>query len=164
MFDSFFDSIESSTINEYADVKVTLYPINEYNLDGLKILYHNTLKLGGDNKNVQTATYSPKLFLPEFLNKYWRKISYVTTLYSFSLTKIINDQIVIKNFECRTRGFESEEEMDEFFSDKTYHQLVFHSIIKTIDLQTLKTSFRIRYVDISETKEIRDVKLNEILE
>jgi hypothetical protein len=71
-------------INVNIDPKsISVYPIGENNLEGIKILIDSCFRMGGENNNVRMATVDPTLWLGHFLDKHWTKISYVTSLPSF---------------------------------------------------------------------------------
>jgi hypothetical protein len=142
---------------------ISVYPVGENNLEGVKILIDNCFRMGSDNSNVRMATVDPSLWLGQFLDKHWTKISYVTSLPSFNIMKVEDNKIVSKNYNCLTKEFESEDLINEFFEKSRWKTFVLFSIIKYVDLLNLSISYRVRYADITEKYEERDNKLEEIL-
>ena len=47
--------------NSYTQKDISLYPVGEYNLDGIIVLIENCKRMASDNTNVQWATVSPSL-------------------------------------------------------------------------------------------------------
>jgi len=164
IFKKFISNINGSTQLTNTDIKsISVYPIGENNLEGIKILIDNCFRMGSDNSNVRMATVDPSLWLGQFLDKHWNKISYVTSMPSFNILKVENNQIVSKNYNCLTKEFESDELINEFFEKGRWKTFVLFSIIKYVDLVNLNTSYHVRYADITEKYEERDNKIEEIL-
>jgi hypothetical protein len=164
IFKDFIKNLNGPTQLVNTDPKnISVYPIGENNLEGIKILIDNCFRMGSDNSNVRMATVDPSLWLGQFLDKHWNKISYVTSMPSFNILKVENNQIVSKNYNCLTKEFESDELINEFFEKGKWKTFVLFSIIKYVDLVNLNTSYRLRYADITEKYEERDNKLEEIL-
>jgi hypothetical protein len=102
--------------------------------------------------------------MPELLNKYWDKISYVSAMPICNLLKIDGDDIVNMNYTTISKSFNSESELDDFFNSITkYNRLAFFSIMKIADLRTLSISYQVRYFDTTQKNEIRDEKIKDIL-
>ena len=164
IFKEFIKNISGLTQLANTDPKsISVYPIGENNLEGIKILIDNCFRMGSDNNNVRMATVDPSLWLGQFLDKHWTKISYVTSLPSFVIMKVIDNKIVSKQYNTETKEFESEDLINDFFEKGRWKTLVLFSIIKYVDLLTLNISYRVRYADITEKYEERDNKLEEIL-
>jgi hypothetical protein len=163
IFKDFIQNIRQQT-NINADPKtISVYPIGENNLEGIKILIDNCFRMGGENNNVKMATVDPSLWLGDFLDKHWNKISYVTSLPTFMIMKVIDNKVISKQYSSETKEFESEELVNEFFEKGRWKTFVLFSIIKYVDLLTLTISYRVKYADITEKYEERDNKINEIL-
>jgi hypothetical protein len=163
IFKDFIQNIRQQT-NINADTKtISVYPIGENNLEGIKILIDNCFRMGGENNNVRMATVDPSLWLGDFLDKHWNKISYVTSLPTFMIMKVIDNKVISKQYSSETKEFESEELVNEFFEKGRWKTFVLFSIIKYVDLLTLTISYRVKYADITEKYEERDNKINEIL-
>ena len=163
IFKDFIQNIRQQT-NINADPKtISVYPIGENNLEGIKILIDNCFRMGGENNNVKMATVDPSLWLGDFLDKHWNKISYVTSLPTFMIMKVIDNKVISKQYSSETKEFESEELVNEFFEKGRWKTFVLFSIIKYVDLLTLTISYRVKYADITEKYEERDNKLEEIL-
>jgi hypothetical protein len=163
IFKDFIQNIRQQT-NINADPKtISVYPIGENNLEGIKILIDNCFRMGGENNNVRMATVDPSLWLGDFLDKHWNKISYVTSLPTFMIVKVVDNKVISKQYSSETKEFESEELVNEFFEKGRWKTFVLFSIIKYVDLLTLTISYRVRYADITEKYEERDNKINEIL-
>jgi hypothetical protein len=142
---------------------ISVYPIGENNLEGVKILIDNCFRMGSDNSNVRMATVDPSLWLDKFLNKNWNRISYVSSTPSFNITKVVDNKIVSKHYNTETKQFESEDIINEFFESGRWKSFVIFSIVKYVDVVSLSISYHVRYADITEKYEERDNKLEEIL-
>lgn len=142
---------------------ISLYPISEFNLEGVKILFNNCKNVGTDNSNVRIATVDPALWLGDFLDKYWKKISYVSSAIKFTVYQIEGNSIVNKEFSIITKEFKSEEELDDIFKDGQYKSLVLFSVMKIVNLIDLTYLYRVRYSDITQKYEIRDKKINDLI-
>jgi hypothetical protein len=142
---------------------IQVYPIGENNLEGIKILIDNCFRMGNDNSNVRVATVDPSLWLGQFLDKHWNRISYVTSVPTFNIMKVEDNQLISKNYNCVMKEFESDELINEFFEKGIWKTFVIFSIIKHVELVTLSSTYRVRYADITEKYEERDNKIKEIL-
>jgi hypothetical protein len=158
--------LESIIRTSKSDTSVSIYPISDYNLEGLKILIDNCIRMGSENNsNVEIATVSPALWLGQILDKHWNKISYVTSLPTFEVLKFDQDQgIIKKTYRCDTATFDNEGDIDDFFNKNKFKKLVIFSITKQVRLDTLQSQYNIRYSDITEKYEERDIKINSILD
>jgi hypothetical protein len=164
IFKDFIKNLNGPTQLTNTDPKsISVYPIGENNLEGIKILIDNCFRMGSDNSNVRMATVDPSLWLGQFLDKHWTKISYVTSMPSFHIMKVVDNKIVSKQYNAETKEFESEDLVNDFFEKGRWKTFVLFSIIKYVDLVNLSTSYRLRYADITEKYEERDNKLEEIL-
>jgi hypothetical protein len=165
IFKEFIKNINSPFQLNNADPKnISVYPISIDNLEGIKILIDNCMRMGSENNNnVTIATLSPTIWLGEFLDKYWQNISYVTTLPKFDMFKIEDNKIISKSYSVLTSEFSSDDEIDRFFIEGRWKKFVLYSIIKYANLEDLSTSYRIRFADITEKYEERENKLQEIL-
>lgn len=165
----FKDFIENAT-NGFSAVKsvdtktVSLYPISEYNLEAIKYLIENCSRANQDNKNVRIATIDTSLWLGDFLDKHWDKISYVCTMPRFDVLKVEGNKIMTKTYDVGSDKFDTEEELEKFFNEGQWKKFVIYNITKYADLSTMKTYYNIRYADITEKYEMRDNKINSILE
>lgn len=162
IFQKYLEFISRTPQNPTA---ISIYPISDYNLEGLKMLLDNCVRMGSENNNnVEIATVNPSLWLGQFLDKHWDKISYVSTLPSFDVLKVDdNNEIYRKTYRCDSISFISDEEVDDFFNKNKFKKLVLFSITKTVNLSTLQSIYNIRYSDITEKYEERDIKINSIL-
>lgn len=164
MFSDFIRNRSTQLSIDIDPKSISVYPISEYNLEGVKILIDNCLRMGKeDNNNVIMATVDPSLWLPEFLDKHWNKISYVSNNPSFGITKVEGGRIILKNYRVDSIKFDTDEEIDEFFNKGKWKKFVLFSIVKHANLSIMKTHYSIRYSDITEKFEERDNKINEIL-
>ena len=164
IFKDFISNINKQTGGTIDSKSISVYPIGENNLEGLKVLIENCFRMGSENSNVRMATVDPTLWLGDFLDKHWNKISYVSNLPSFQIIKVEGNKIVSRQYNTVTHEFESDIEMDEFFNKNRWKKFVLFSIMKYVDLTNLKTSYRLRCADITEKYEERDNKLEEILQ
>jgi hypothetical protein len=162
IFKDFLQNIRSQQVN-IEPKSIQVYPIGENNLEGIKVLIDNCFRMGNDNINVRMATVDPSLWLGQFLDKHWTRISYVTSMPSFNIMKVEENKIISKSYNCISKEFESDELINDFFEKGRWKTFVMFSIIKSVDLLTLSSSYRIRYADITEKYEERDNKLEEIL-
>lgn len=162
--------IENSNLNGFNVSKsldsktVSIYPISEYNLEAIKYLIENCSRSNQQNINVRIAIIDTSLWLGDFLDKYWDKISYVCTLPRFDVLKVEGNEVVTKTYKVGSKEFHCESELDVFFNGGKWKKFVIYTITKYADLSTMKTFYNIRYADITEKYEIRDNKLNSILE
>ena len=166
VFKDFIKNINSPVQFGNTDPKnISVYPITHDNLEGIKILIDNCMRMGTENNNnVTIATLSPTIWLGEFLDKYWHNISYVTTQPKFDLFKIEDNKLISKSYSAMTAEFNSDEEVDDFFKKGRWKKFVLFSIVKYANLENLSTNYRIRFADITEKYEERDNKLQEILD
>jgi hypothetical protein len=162
IFKNFLKNIRTQQTN-IEPRSIQVYPIGENNLEGIKILIDNCYRMGGDNSNVGVATVDPSIWLGQFLDKHWTKISYVTSMPSFNIMKVEDNKIVSKQYNTETKEFESDDLINDFFENGKWKTFVIFSIIKHVDLVTLSLSYRLRYADITEKYEERDNKIEEIL-
>jgi hypothetical protein len=162
IFKDFLQNIRSQQVN-IEPKSIQVYPIGENNIEGIKVLIDNCFRMGNDNINVRMATVDPSLWLGQFLDKHWTRISYVTSMPSFHIMKVVDNKIVSKQYNAETKEFESEDLVNDFFEKRRWKTFVLFSIIKYVDLVNLSTSYRLRYADITEKYEERDNKLEEIL-
>lgn len=143
---------------------ITIYPISEYNLEGIKILIDNCMRMGKEsNSNVKLATIDPSIWLGDLLDKHWDKISYVSINVSFEVMKVEDGKIIQKQYRVDTIKFDTEKEVDNFFDKGKWKKFVLFSIVKYANLSTMKAFYSIRYSDITEKFEERDNKINSIL-
>lgn len=168
-FNTYIDNIigtpPNTMVGNIKNTIVSIYPVSSINLEGIKILIDNCMRVGtSDNENVEIATVSPSLWLGAFLDKHFDKIKFVTPMPSFTLTKVVGNEIIEKNYRCDSVSFNTEKEIDEFFTNGSWKTFVLFSITKIVDLRTMTTSYNLRYSDITEKFEERDNKLNNILD
>jgi hypothetical protein len=162
IFKDFLQNIRTQQIN-IEPKSIQVYPIGENNLEGIKVLIDNCYRMGNDNINVRMATVDPSLWLGQFLDKHWSKISYVTSMAAFNIMKVEGNQVITRNYNCLTKEFESDVEINDFFEKGRWKTFVIFSIIKSVDLVTLSSTYRVKYADITEKYEERDNKIKEIL-
>ena len=162
IFKDFLQNIRTQQIN-IEPKSIQVYPIGENNLEGIKVLIDNCYRMGNDNSNIRMATVDPSIWLGQFLDKHWSKISYVTSMIAFNIMKVEDNQIVTKNYNCLTKEFVTDDEINDFFEKGRWKTFVMFSIIKSVDLVTLSSTYKIKYADITEKYEERDNKIKEIL-
>jgi len=162
IFKDFLQNIRTQQIN-IEPKSIQVYPIGENNLEGVKVLIDNCYRMGSENSNVRMATVDPSIWLGQFLDKHWSKISYVTSMIAFNIMKVEGNQIVTKNYNCLTKEFVTDDEINDFFEKGKWKTFVMFSIIKSVDLVTLSSTYKIKYADITEKYEERDNKIKEIL-
>ncbi len=162
IFKDFLQNIRTQQTN-IEPKSIQVYPIGENNLEGIKVLIDNCYRMGNDNSNIRMATVDPSIWLGQFLDKHWSKISYVTSMPTFNIMKVEGNQIVTKNYNCLTKEFVTDDEINDFFEKGRWKTFVMFSIIKSVDLVTLNSTYKIKYADITEKYEERDNKIKEIL-
>ena len=162
IFKYFLQNIRTQQTN-IEPKSIQVYPIGENNLEGVKVLIDNCYRMGSENNNVRMATVDPSIWLGQFLDKHWSKISYVTSMIAFNIMKVEGNQIVTKNYNCLTKEFVTDDEINDFFEKGRWKTFVMFSIIKSVDLVTLSSTYKIKYADITEKYEERDNKIKEIL-
>jgi hypothetical protein len=162
IFKDFLQNIRTQQTN-IEPKSIQVYPIGENNLEGIKVLIDNCYRMGNDNSNIRMATVDPSIWLGQFLDKHWSKISYVTSMIAFNIMKVEGNQIVTKNYNCLTKEFVTDDEINDFFEKGRWKTFVMFSIIKSVDLVTLSSTYKIKYADITEKYEERDNKIKEIL-
>ncbi len=162
IFKDFLQNIRTQQTN-IEPKSIQVYPIGENNLEGIKVLIDNCYRMGNDNSNIRMATVDPSIWLGQFLDKHWSKISYVTSMIAFNIMKVEGNQIVTKNYNCLTKEFVTDDEINDFFEKGRWKTFVMFSIIKSVDLVTLNSTYKIKYADITEKYEERDNKIKEIL-
>ena len=162
IFKDFLQNIRTQQIN-IEPKSIQVYPIGENNLEGVKVLIDNCYRMGSENNNVRMATVDPSIWLGQFLDKHWSKISYVTSMIAFNIMKVEGNQVITKNYNCLTKEFVTDDEINDFFEKGRWKTFVMFSIIKSVDLVTLSSTYKIKYADITEKYEERDNKIKEIL-
>lgn len=152
----------NSLINNPVQIgKSHLIPVSNHSLDAVMQLINNCKDLG---IGIQYATFDISLWLNDFLVNNYSKIKYITVSPRFTLEYIENKQPHSKIIDCKTIQFNSDDELQQFFDDNDGKTLVIYIIGKYIDLNTLKVFYRIRYADITEKNEEREIKINKILQ
>ena len=162
IFKDFLQNIRTQQTN-IEPKSIQVYPIGENNLEGVKVLIDNCYRMGSENNNVRMATVDPSIWLGQFLDKHWSKISYVTSMIAFNIMKVEGNQVITKNYNCLTKEFVTDDEINDFFEKGRWKTFVMFSIIKSVDLVTLSSTYKIKYADITEKYEERDNKIKEIL-
>jgi hypothetical protein len=160
MFDVFVNEIKAVSPKR----ELSVFPISEYNLEAIKYLVENCeMGNNGPNINVRLATFNTSLWLGDFLDKYWDKISYVSKLPAFNIIKVEDGSIVVKTYETKSDTFDNEEELDKFFEDGKWKKFVIYKVSKFADISKMTSFYTIRYADITEKYEVRDKKIEHIL-
>jgi len=162
-----FKNIIQSSPNDLLEFKKEeyIYPVSKNNLAPILILIKNCLLQGSDiGSNVEIVSVNPSIWLGEFLDRYIDCISYVSSSPVFNILKYDEVDVYSTNYRCDRLVFYDDNAVDEFFSSNKWKNLVIYSIIKNVDLKNMKSWYTLRYADITETYEVRDNKINEILE
>lgn len=142
--------------------KGSLIPIDNYCLDGLIRLVENSRTFCSSIG--VSATFDLSLWMNDFLIKHIDKISYVTTTPSFSIQSLEDGKLTEKVVPVKSKTFNSDEELDDFFESQIGKKLVVYTIGKFIDLSNMAISYELRYADITLKDEEREIKLNKILQ
>lgn len=160
MFSDFVSEIKTLSPKR----ELSVYPISEYNLEAIKYLVDNCEMCNDSaNTNVHLATFNTSLWLGDFLDKYWDKMSYVCKMPVFNLMKLEGDKIVTRTYETRSDTFQTEDDLDKFFEEGKWKKFAIYTISKFADLSKMSSFYVVRYADITEKYEVRDNKLNSIL-
>jgi hypothetical protein len=142
-----------------------IYPISKNNLSPILVLIKNCMLQGNDTgTNVEIVSVNPSIWLGEFLDKHIDNISYVCASPVFNILKYDEVDIYSKSYRCDRIVFYDDNSADDFFNSNKWKSLVIYSIVKNVDLKNMKSWYTLRYADITETYEIRDNKINEILD
>lgn len=154
---------DTQSFSEINNTDVQIFPITEDNLDGLFILFNNCIKSGStNNSNVKVATLHPRLWLGELMDKYYKYIRYVCNTPSFKVSKIEESELKTFNYSCRNVELQ-ENELESFFIENKFKKMVVYYIVKYLDCVSLRSYYTIRYADMTEKYEERDLKIKEIL-
>ena len=161
MFSVFVSEIKSVSPKK----DLSIYPISEYNLEAIKFLVDNCEVCNNTpNINVNLASFHTSIWLGGFLDKYWDKISYVTKLPIFDIMKIEGNKVITKTYKTRTDTFDNDQELDKFFQEGKWKKFVIYTVSKFADLSKMISFYVVRYADITEKYEVRDNKINSILD
>ena len=144
---------------------VSVYVNDDIDFTSLKILYDNCLRVGSsDNLNITVATVHPSLWFGELFEYIQKSVKLVPKVPTFQLIKIENNQLVSYNKTVETKNFYSDIELKKFFEeDCKYKSLAIFSICKYLDMTNLSISWRIRCVNVLTKQEVRDKKLDSII-
>jgi hypothetical protein len=144
---------------------VSVYVNDDIDFTSLKILYDNCLRVGtSDNSNITVATVHPSLWFGELFEYIQKSVKLVPKGPSFQLMKIEDNQLFAYNYSVKTLEFNSDEDLKKFFEeDCKYKSLAMFSICKYLDMTNLSISWRIRCVNVLTKEEVRDKKLDSII-
>lgn len=142
---------------------ITVYPLGDLNLEGVKVLLDNCKRHNTENNNVRVATVDPTLWIGKFLDKHYQKLSFVSISISFEIHQVINGSIFCKSYKHDYLNFNSELELDNYMESMKWKTIVIHSITKEINLDNLNTKFTVRICEIGDSTEERDKKIKEVL-
>jgi len=144
---------------------VSVYVNDDIDFTALKVLYDNCIRIGSsDNSNITVATVHPSLWFGDLFEYIQKSVKIVPKGPAFQLMKIENNQLVSYNKNVETKNFYSDIELKKFFEeDCKYKSLALFSICKYLDMTNLSTTWTIRCVDITTKQEVRDRKLDSII-
>lgn len=146
------------------NISINVFPISTNNIKAIKILINNCIKNGVSYSNAEIVSVSPSIWLSDFLENNLKHINYVTDTPRFDWSRLdINNDILTKTYNVGTIEFSNEQDMNDYFSTKSWNNLVIYSIVRLADLRNMTYKYTIRLADVTEEYEIRDKKLNEIL-
>jgi hypothetical protein len=145
--------------------EVSVYVNDDIDFTALKVLYDNCIRIGSsDNSNITVATVHPSLWFGELFEYIQKSVKLVPKGTSFQLMKIEDNQLVAYNYSVETLEFNSDEDLKKFFEeDCKYKSLAMFSICKYLDMTNLSISWRIRCVNVVTKQEVRDKKLDSII-
>ena len=144
---------------------ISVYVNDDIDFTALKVLYDNCIRIGSsDNSNITVATVHPSLWFGDLFEYIQKSVKIVPKGPAFQLMKIENNQLVSYNKNVETKNFYSDIELKKFFEeDCKYKSLALFSICKYLDMTNLSTTWTIRCVDITTKQEVRDRKLDSII-
>lgn len=129
-----------------------------------KVLYDNCLRMGDENKNVTYATFHPSLWFSDIFDDLKNATKLVTELPTFQLFKIENNTVIVTNYKVDTLRFSSDDELKKFLTqDCKYKSLALFSIVKYLDMKSLSITWSVRCCDVTTIQDIRDKKIDEII-
>ena len=158
--------LDLSIFDEMKDAQpTTIANSGDFDLFYMKSFYDNCVRMGSaNNSNVSVATFHPNLWFSEIFSKIESTIKLVVKNPAFEIYEIIDNKVVVTRHTCETIFFTEEQEMIQFFLNfNSYKKLAIFSIVKFLDLQTLKSSWNVRFKDLTTKSEMRDSKLNELI-
>lgn len=143
----------------------TVYFNDSIDVISLKILYDNCVRVGTEsNNNISIATAHPDLWFGEYFDFFRTKIKMVAKQPSFQLIRIEGNNLVVSNYICDSIEFQSDEELKMFLENiDEYRSIAIFSLVKYVDIKTFKSSWRLRFIDISTKDEVRDKKIETVI-
>jgi hypothetical protein len=156
--------IDISIFDEIKE-KSSIHIVDDLNFWAYKVLYDNCIRMGSDNSNVSYATIHPSLWFNDIIDYINKVAKIVTEAPSFSILKIDDNlEVIARNYMVESFRFDSDEDFKIFFTQTSkYKSLALFSIVKYLDLRTLKVSWSIRSCDITTIEENRDKKIDDII-
>lgn len=144
---------------------VSLHSVSPSNLECIKVLIENSFKMGDTKYHniANCATIDPSIWLPDILDKHFRKISYVCSFPRFQVFKSGYNDIIINEFNCDYLRIDNDIDLDSFFDKWVTKKLALYSIIKSIDINSITSYYTIRYCDVTDKIEERDETISNII-
>ncbi len=149
-------------INIFEDMREpSVYLIDPIDISSLKILYENSKRMGHDNINVKNASLDLEIWFPELIEKIINYIKLISKGPNFILYKIEGNNVVSRAYVVRDKRFETDIDLIAYFSELSkFQDIALFSITKYADLTTLSTYFIVRFIEILQKDEVRDMKLD----
>jgi hypothetical protein len=158
--------IDISIFDELKDCQPTVF-INsgENEVFFLKVLYDNCLRMGGlNNLNVTMASVHPSIWFSDFYVKCGDCIKMVCKNANFEIIQVVDDKIQVKTHSTESIQFYSDAELYNFFENfRGYKSLALFSITKLLELKNFKTTWVVRYKDLTSVQEMRNAKIADII-
>jgi hypothetical protein len=135
---------------------------DDIDISAIKQLYDNCIRLGDTNSNVEIATFHPNLWFEDFLNTFSKNIKIVISQPAFTLSVIKDGEFYQTNYLSETVKF-SEENLIKFAEDIKYKKIALFYVNKCLNLRSLDVTWVIRYKDITNRQDERNLKIESIL-
>ena len=160
-------TIDIRILEDYysAGLTRTTFLVNKNELSALSILYNTCLKMGQDNINVSIASANPSVWFSDFIDVIIDYVSIITNQSTFQIISLENNRVISKGYAILTRKFTDDLSLRDFIRERgQFGNLVLHSIVKYIDTGNMTLHWVLKYKDISEVDEIRDNKINYVID
>ena len=139
------------------------YIRNEFDDTPLKVLYDNCVRAEHDNVNVLIASIDPESWFMELADDLRENATMIIKSPQTLLSKISDDGYVnCTTHNLESTSFENKEDLIFFLQEKKMYRISIFSITKTLDLQTLKYSWNLRYCLILDREGVRNLKIDYI--
>jgi hypothetical protein len=137
---------------------------SQLDISKLKILYDNCLQYKENNLDSnEVVIVHPDIWFVDYFDLL-SNFRAITKQPRFSLLRYEFGKFYSKIYDLLIKEFSSDNEFREFLTDLLkYRSIAVYLIAKKVDLKNLKVSWIIRYIDITGEMEIRNKKIDEII-